>query len=209
MLSISRNLRQTRIRLPPSARAASNLTRFNWEDPLDLDGLLTEEELAIRDTAREFCQESLLPKVIEMQRTEEFNPKIIPEMGALGLLGATIQGYGCAGVSTVAYGLIAREIERIDSGYRSTASVQSSLVMHPISEYGSEEQKTKYLPRLAKGEIIGCFGLTEPNHGSDPAAMETTAEEVDGGFVLNGAKTWITNAPVAYGNPGSPVLCDS
>ncbi|KAI0077596.1 acyl-CoA dehydrogenase NM domain-like protein [Panus rudis PR-1116 ss-1] len=179
------------------ASTGSKFSPFKWEDPLDLEGLLTEEEIAIRDTARAFCQDTLLPRVLHAQRTEEFNPKTLPEMGALGLLGPTIQGYGCAGVSSVAYGLIAREIERVDSGYRSTASVQSSLVMHPISEYGTEAQKEKYLPRLAKGEIIGCFGLTEPNHGSDPAAMETTAEEVDGGFVLNGAKTWITNAPVA------------
>lgn len=190
----------TRCLVPSSKRLASSgskLVPFNWEDPLDLDGLLTEDEIAIRDTAREFCQEKLLPRVIDMQRTEEFDPKVIPEMGALGLLGATVQGYGCAGVSTVAYGLIAREIERVDSGFRSTASVQSSLVMHPISEYGTEEQKANYLPRLAKGEIIGCFGLTEPDHGSDVAGMETTAEEVDGGFILNGAKNWITNAPVA------------
>ncbi|TFY63525.1 hypothetical protein EVJ58_g3188 [Rhodofomes roseus] len=138
-----------------------------------------------------------MPKVLHALRTEEFSHDVLPSMGALGLLGPTIQGYGCAGVSSVAYGLIAREVERVDSGYRSTMSVQSSLVMHPINEYGSEAQKEKYLPRLAKGEIVGCFGLTEPNHGSDPAGMETVAEEVDGGFVLNGAKTWITNAPIA------------
>ncbi|KAL6304930.1 acyl-CoA dehydrogenase domain-containing protein, partial [Sparassis latifolia] len=169
-------------------------------DPLSLESLLTEEEVAIRDTARAFCQasfENLLPRVLEAQRTEEFNHDILPEMGKLGFLGPTIQGYGCAGVSSVAYGLIAREVERVDSGYRSTSSVQSSLVMHPINEYGSDAQKEKYLPRLAKGELIGCFGLTEPNHGSDPAGMETTADQVDGGFVLNGAKTWISNAPVA------------
>ncbi|CAL1709344.1 unnamed protein product [Somion occarium] len=180
-----------------SAANGSKTIKFNWEDPLDLEGLLTEDERAIRDTAREFCQEHLLPRVLHAQRTEEYDPNVLPEMGAVGLLGATINGYGCAGVSTVAYGLIAREIERVDSGYRSTASVQSSLVMHPINEYGTKEQKEKYLPRLAKGEIVGCFGLTEPNHGSDPAGMETTAEEVDGGFILNGAKTWITNAPIA------------
>ncbi|KAH9915904.1 acyl-CoA dehydrogenase/oxidase [Fomitopsis serialis] len=154
------------------------------EDPLNLESLLTEEEIAVRDTARAFCQ-------------AQFNHDVLPAMGALGFLGPTIQGYGCAGVSSVAYGLIAREVERVDSGYRSTMSVQSSLVMHPINEYGSEAQKEKYLPRLAKAEIVGCFGLTEPNHGSDPAGMETVAEEVDGGFVINGAKTWITNAPVA------------
>ncbi|KAI0762047.1 acyl-CoA dehydrogenase domain-containing protein [Irpex lacteus] len=180
-----------------SGSTANKFVKFNSEDPLNIDSLLTEEERAIRDTARAFCQETLLPRVLHAQRTEEFNPKLIPEMGELGLLGATIDGYGCAGASSVAYGLIAREVERVDSGYRSTYSVQSSLVMHPIYAYGTDAQKDKYLPRLAKGEIIGCFGLTEPNHGSDPAGMETTAEEVDGGFVLNGAKTWISNAPVA------------
>ncbi|KAH9944600.1 acyl-CoA dehydrogenase/oxidase [Amylocystis lapponica] len=157
-----------------------------------------------------------MPLVLDAQRTEKFGYNVLPAMGSLGLLGPTIDGYGCAGVSSVAYGLIAREVERVDSGYRSTSSVQSSLVMHPIHAFGSDAQKDKYLPRLAKGEIIGCFvrsvpqlacfrfdnvcrfqGLTEPNHGSDPAGMETVAEEVDGGFVLNGAKTWITNAPVA------------
>ncbi|KAG6857178.1 hypothetical protein H0H87_008243 [Tephrocybe sp. NHM501043] len=153
--------------------------------------------LRFRCTETLVQQENLVPRVLEGWRTEEFNHNILPEMGKLGLLGPTIQGYGCAGASNVAYGLIAREIERVDSGYRSTASVQSSLVMHPINEFGSEAQKEKYLPRLAKGELIGAFGLTEPNHGSDPAGMETTAEEVDGGFIINGSKTWITNAPVA------------
>lgn len=178
-------------------RAASGYVKYNHEDPLNLDSLLTEEEIAIRDTAREYCQENLAPRVLEGWRTEKFNHDILPEMGKLGLLGPTIQGYGCAGASNVAYGLIAREIERVDSGYRSTASVQSSLVMHPINEFGTEAQKERYIPRLAKGEIVGCFGLTEANHGSDPAGMETTAEETDGGFVLNGSKTWISNAPVA------------
>ncbi|KAK0241477.1 acyl-CoA dehydrogenase/oxidase [Armillaria nabsnona] len=163
-------------------------------DPLNVENLLTEEEIAIRDTAHQYCQENLLPRVLEGW---QFNPKILPEMGKLGLLGSTIQGYGCAGTSDVAYGLIAREIERVDSGYRSIASVQSSLVMHPINEFGTEAQKEKYIPRLAKGEIVGAFGLTEPNHGSDPANMETTAEEVEGGFIINGSKTWISNAPVA------------
>ncbi|KAI0740643.1 acyl-CoA dehydrogenase domain-containing protein [Earliella scabrosa] len=175
---------------------AFGMASFRWEDPLNAEGLLTDEEVAIRDTARAFCQENLLPQVIDAQRTE-VNHDILPAMGELGLLGPTIQGYGCAGVSSVAYGLIARKVERIDSGYRSTMSVQSSLVMHPIYAYGTAEQKEKYLPLLAKGKIIGCFGLTEPNHGSDPAGMETTATEVDGGYVINGAKTWITNAPVA------------
>ncbi|EJF56181.1 acyl-CoA dehydrogenase/oxidase [Dichomitus squalens LYAD-421 SS1] len=262
-----------------SSRMASGYAKFDWEDQLNLESLLTEEEIAVRDTARAFCQENLLPRVIEAQRTEEFNHNILPSMGELGLLGPTIKGYDCAGVSSVAYGLIAREVERVDSGYRSTMSVQSSLVMHPIYAYGTKEQKEKYLPLLAKGKIIGCFvshflqsapclllrasclthycmreslhaheigchttvykrycqgcsasqrvssrlsdcsndavvlqipqsastiianhdiqGLTEPNHGSDPAGMETTATEVDGGYVINGAKTWISNAPVA------------
>ncbi|PBK74218.1 acyl-CoA dehydrogenase NM domain-like protein, partial [Armillaria solidipes] len=165
-------------------------------DPLNVENLLTEEEIAIQDTAHQYCQatDNLLPRVLEGW---QFNPKILPEMGKLGLLGSTIQGYGCAGTSDVAYGLIAREIERVDSGYRSMASVQSSLVMHPINEFGTDAQKEKYIPRLAKGEIVGAFGLTEPNHGSDPANMETTAEEVEGGFIINGSKTWISNAPVA------------
>ncbi|KAJ7350520.1 acyl-CoA dehydrogenase NM domain-like protein, partial [Mycena albidolilacea] len=166
-------------------------------DPLNLDSLLTEEERAIRSASLLVFQEKLLPRVLEGWRTEEFNHATLPEMGKLGLLGPTIEGYGCAGVSNVAYGLIQREIERVDSGYRSTASVQSSLVMHPIHEFGTDAQKEKFLPRLATGEIIGAFGLTEPNHGSDPAGMETTAEETDGGYIINGSKTWISNAPVA------------
>ncbi|KAG7091105.1 hypothetical protein E1B28_010160 [Marasmius oreades] len=177
--------------------ASSQYVKFNWEDPFNLESLLTEEERAIQDTAREFCQENLMPKVLEGWRTEQFNHDILPGMGKLGLLGPTIKGYGCAGVNHVAYGLIARELERVDSGYRSTASVQSSLVMHPIHEFGTEAQKEKYLPRLAKGEMIGAFGLTEPNHGSDPANMQTTAEDVDGGYILRGSKAWISNAPVA------------
>ncbi|KAJ3514752.1 hypothetical protein NLJ89_g2189 [Agrocybe chaxingu] len=185
-----------RSNLPPRAFGASVRV-----DPFNLESLLTEEEIAISpQPAAQMCmtqQENLLPRVLKGWRTEEIDHDILPEMGKLGLLGPTIQGYGCAGVSNVAYGLIAREIERVDSGYRSTASVQSSLVMHPMNEFGSEAQKEKYLPRLAKGELVGAFGLTEPNHGSDPAGMETTAEEVDGGFVLNGSKTWITNAPFA------------
>ncbi|KAF9529664.1 glutaryl-CoA dehydrogenase [Crepidotus variabilis] len=183
--------------VPATHRAASGLAKFDWEDPLNLESQLTDEEIAIRDTAREYCQENLLPRVLHGWRTEEFDYGILPEMGKLGLLGPTIQGYGCAGTSNVAYGLIAREIERVDSGYRSTASVQSSLVMHPINEFGTDAQKEKYLPRLARGEIVGAFGLTEPNHGSDPAGMETMAEEIDGGFVINGSKTWISNAPAA------------
>ncbi|ORX37729.1 acyl-CoA dehydrogenase/oxidase [Kockovaella imperatae] len=162
-----------------------------------MKSLLTEEELAIHETAKDYCQSKLLPRVIEAYRTENFDPNILREMGELGLLGATIQGYGCAGVSSVAYGLIAREVERVDSGYRSAMSVQSSLVMHPINAFGSEEQKEKYLPKLATGQLIGCFGLTEPNHGSDPSSMETTATKTADGWTLNGSKTWISNAPVA------------
>jgi len=177
--------------------SSTEFAKYEWEDPLNLDSLLTEEEQAIRDTARDYCQEHLQPRVVEAYRNEDFDPKILAEMGKLGLLGATIKGYGCAGVSSVAYGLIAREVERVDSGYRSAMSVQSSLVMHPINAYGSTEQKEKYLPRLASGELIGCFGLTEPNHGSDPSGMETTARESDDGYVLNGSKTWISNSPVA------------
>ncbi|KAF9777863.1 acyl-CoA dehydrogenase domain-containing protein [Thelephora terrestris] len=180
-----------------SSGSPAKRVKYNWEDPLSLETLLTEEEIAIRDTARTYCQENLLPRILHAQRTEQFDKKVLPEMGKMGLLGPTIQGYGCAGVSSVAYGLIAREIERVDSGYRSTASVQSSLVMHPINEFGTKEQKEKYLPALASGELIGCFGLTEPNHGSDPSSMETIAEETDGGYVINGSKTWITNAPFA------------
>ncbi|KAF8504730.1 glutaryl-CoA dehydrogenase [Russula emetica] len=170
---------------------------FRWEDPLELESQLSGEEIAIRDTAREFCQEYLSPRVLDAHRTEDFDKSIIPAMGAVGLLGPTVQGYGCAGVNYVAYGLIAREIESIDSGYRSTASVQSSLVMHPINTFGTDAQKQKYLPALAKGDLIGCFGLTEPNHGSDPAGITTSAEETDGGYIISGSKTWITNAPVA------------
>ncbi|TFK56269.1 acyl-CoA dehydrogenase NM domain-like protein [Heliocybe sulcata] len=182
-----------------SGSASSKFAKFDWEDPLNLESLLTEEEIAIQDMARDYCQEKLMPRVLEGYRTETLDTSILKEMGSLGLLGATIQGYGCAGASSVAYGLIAREIERVDSGYRSTSSVQSSLVMHPIHAFGTDAQKDKWLPALAKGELIGCFGLTEPNHGSDPGSMETTAEEASGGggFVLNGAKTWISNAPVA------------
>ncbi|KAJ7668661.1 glutaryl-CoA dehydrogenase [Mycena polygramma] len=189
--------RGSSVPLRPVRCASTHSANWNHQDPLNLESLLTEDEIAIRDTAHEYCQEKLLPRVLEGWRTEEFNHATLPEMGKLGLLGPTISGYGCAGVSNVAYGLIAREIERVDSGYRSTASVQSSLVMHPIHEFGTDAQKEKYLPRLAAGELIGAFGLTEPNHGSDPAGMETTAEETDGGFILNGSKTWISNAPVA------------
>jgi glutaryl-CoA dehydrogenase len=171
---------------------------FNWEDPLDLESELTEEERMVRDTARDYAQEKLFPRVLIANREERYDPEIVLEMGALGLLGPTVpEDYGGAGLGYVAYGLIAREIERVDSGYRSAMSVQSSLVMHPIYAYGSEAQRRKYLPKLASGEMVGCFGLTEPDHGSDPGSMTTRAEKVAGGYTLTGNKTWITNAPVA------------
>jgi glutaryl-CoA dehydrogenase len=181
----------------PSAAAAKPAS-FNWEDPLDLEGELTSEERMARDSARDFMQDKLFPGVIEAYREEKFDRKTLAEMGALGLLGPTIpEEYGGAGLGYVGYGLIAREIERVDSGYRSAASVQSSLVMHPIYAYGTEAQRRKYLPKLATGELVGCFGLTEPDHGSDPGSMVTRAEKVPGGFRLNGAKMWITNSPIA------------
>ena len=170
---------------------------FQWDDPLLLEEQLTDEERMVRDTARAYCQEKLMPRVLEANRHERFDREVINEMGALGLLGSTISGYGCAGVNHVCYGLVAREMERVDSGYRSALSVQSSLVMHPIHEFGTESQRKKYLPKLASGEWLGCFGLTEPDHGSDPGGMVTRAKNADGGFVLNGAKTWISNAPHA------------
>ncbi|HEX3505770.1 MAG TPA: acyl-CoA dehydrogenase [Xanthobacteraceae bacterium] len=171
---------------------------FKWDDPLDLEGDLSEEERMVRDTARDYAQEKLFPRVIAAYRDEKYDPAIVKEMGELGLLGSTIpEEYGGAGLNYVCYGLIAREVERADSGYRSLMSVISSLVMHPIYAYGSEAQRKKYLPKLAKGEIVGCFGLTEPDHGSDPGSMITRAQKVTGGFSLTGAKTWITNAPIA------------
>ena len=171
--------------------------RFDWSDPLLLETALTEEERMVRDTARDYAQSALMPRILEANRTEHFDTAILREMGERGLLGATIDGYGCAGAGYVSYGLIAREIERVDSAYRSAISVQSSLVMHPIHAYGDEAQREKYLPRLASGEIIGCFGLTEPDSGSDPGSMATRARKVDGGYLLTGTKTWISNAPVA------------
>ena len=178
---------------------AANTVRapFNWEDPLLLDALLTEEERMVRDAAHAYCQEQLMPRVLTANREERFDREILSEMGELGLLGCTIEGYGCAGLSSVAYGLIAREVERVDSGYRSAMSVQSSLVMHPIWAYGSDAQKDKYLPKLASGEWVGCFGLTEPDAGSDPGSMRTRARKVDGGYLLKGSKLWITNSPIA------------
>ncbi|MEQ5837513.1 acyl-CoA dehydrogenase [Marinobacter sp. NFXS9] len=171
---------------------------FDWLSPLLLDSQLEEEERMVRDTAHNYAQDKLAPRVLEAFRHEKTDPAIFREMGELGLLGATIpEQYGGAGLNYVSYGLIAREVERVDSGYRSMMSVQSSLVMVPINEFGSEEQKQKYLPKLASGEWIGCFGLTEPNHGSDPGSMETRAKKVDGGYKLSGSKIWITNSPIA------------
>ena len=177
---------------------APDLGRFTWEDPFRLDGQLTDEERMLRDAAHAFAQEKLQPRVIEAYREEKTDPAIFREMGEMGLLGATIpEEYGGLGASYVAYGLIAREVERVDSGYRSMMSVQSSLVMYPIYAYGTEEQRRRFLPKLASGEWIGCFGLTEPDAGSDPAGMRTAARKVPGGYVLNGTKTWISNAPIA------------
>ncbi len=176
---------------------SSSRPAFIWNDPLLLENLLTDEERMVRDTVEAFCQERLFPRVLTANREERFDREIMNEMGELGLLGCTINGYDCAGLSHVAYGLIARAVERVDSGYRSAMSVQSSLVMHPIYAYGTEEQKSRYLPKLASGEWVGCFGLTEPDAGSDPASMRTRARKVDGGYVLNGSKMWITNSPIA------------
>ncbi len=181
---------------PETARAKP--AAFAWDDPFLLDEQLTEEERMVRDAARDYAQGSLAPRVLMAHRTESFDRAIMSEMGDLGLLGPTIpEDFGGAGASYVAYGLIAREVERVDSGYRSAMSVQSSLVMHPIFAYGTDEQRAKYLPKLASGEWVGCFGLTEPDHGSDPGSMITRARQVDGGYALSGAKNWITNSPIA------------
>merc|ERR1711973_275372 len=190
------NLAQSK---PQSQPKKAPLPAFDWKDPLNLESRLTEEEILVRDTAQKYCQENLLPRVLMANRNETFDREIMSEMGEYGLLGPTIKGYECPGVSSVAYGLIAREVERVDSSYRSAMSVQSSLVMYPIYDFGTEEQKDRYLPKQATGELIGCFGLTEPNHGSDPAGMETRAKynEKDDVFILNGSKTWITNSPIA------------
>lgn len=180
------------------ARAASNAAALDFTDPLKLRSQLTEEENMVWDTAIQFCQSELLPGVIDATRKETFDPKIMRKFGEYGFLGPTLQGYGCAGLGYVSYGLIANAVERVDSGYRSAMSVQSSLVMYPIYSYGSEALKSKFLPQLAKGEIIGCFGLTEPNHGSDPSGMETRARtQKDGSYVISGSKNWITNSPIA------------
>ncbi len=172
-------------------------SQFVWDDPLLIDGVLTEDERMIRDSARDFCQEKLLPRVQEAFRKEHFHREIMNEFGEMGFLGATLDSHGCAGVGYVSYGLMAREVERVDSGYRSAFSVQSSLVMYPIHAFGSDAQKDKYLPKLRTGEWVGCFGLTEPDAGSDPNSMRTRAKKVDGGYILNGSKTWITNSPIA------------
>lgn len=177
--------------------STSDKAQFNWEDPFLLNEQLSEEENMVRQTARQYAQEKLLPRVRKAYQNEETDPAIFREMGALGLLGPFIDGYGCAGMNYVCYGLAAREVEAVDSGYRSMFSVQSSLVMLPIHEFGTEEQKQRYLPGLASGELIGCFGLTEPDHGSDPGGMITRARSTDGGYLLSGAKNWISNSPIA------------
>ncbi|MBB3106227.1 glutaryl-CoA dehydrogenase [Psychrobacter luti] len=177
--------------------ATSTRPSFDWEDPFLLRDQLTDEERMVTDSARQFFQKELMPGIIEANRNENFDRNIMRQMGEMGLLGVTIEGYGCAGLSSVAYGLIAKEIEAVDSGYRSAMSVQSSLVMHPIWAYGTEEQRERYLPKLATGEYVGCFGLTEPDSGSDPASMSTRARAVDGGYELTGNKMWITNSPIA------------
>ena len=170
---------------------------FNWQDPFLLEEQLSEDERMVRDTAKQYAQNRLLPRVRDAYRNEQTDPEIFTEMGSLGLLGPMIEGHGCAGMNYVCYGLIAREIEAVDSGYRSMMSVQSSLVMHPINTFGSESQKERYLPKLATGEFIGCFGLTEPDHGSDPGGMNTRARSVAGGYSISGAKNWISNSPIA------------
>lgn len=175
----------------------SSYAPFKWEDPLCLEDSLSEEERLILDSARSYCQDKLMPRVLHANRDEVFHREIMSELGEQGLLGCTIDGYECAGTNYVSYGLVAREVERVDSGYRSAMSVQSSLVMHPIHEFGSDAQKEKYLPKLATGEWIGCFGLTEPNAGSDPGSMQTRAKKTEGGYLLSGAKMWITNSPIA------------
>jgi glutaryl-CoA dehydrogenase len=175
----------------------TNWTPLNWEDPFELDSQLNDEQRMVRDSARQYAQDRLLPRVKEAFRSENTDPNIFREMGEMGLLGSTIDGYGCPGVDYVCYGLVAREVERVDSGYRSMLSVQSSLVMYPIYAYGNEAQREKYLPKLATGEWIGCFGLTEPDHGSDPGGMTTRARSVDGGYRVSGAKMWISNSPIA------------
>ena len=187
---------QPQARPAPAPGAAK--PAFQWDDPLLLDDQLSEEERMVRDAARAYCQDKLMPRILEANRHERFDREIMNELGELGFLGATLpEDYGCAGVNYVCYGLVAREVERVDSGYRSAMSVQSSLVMHPIHAYGTEDQRRRYLPKLATGALVGCFGLTEPDAGSDPGGMTTRARKADGGYVLTGAKMWITNAPIA------------
>ena len=181
----------------PTTLRTETSPSFDWEDPFLLRDQLTEEERMVADSAHQFFQKELMPNIVSANRNEHFDRNIMRQMGEMGLLGVTIEGYGCAGLSSVAYGLLAKEIESVDSGYRSAMSVQSSLVMHPIDAYGTDEQKEKYLPKLATGEYIGCFGLTEPNSGSDPASMSTRARKVDGGYEMTGSKMWITNSPIA------------
>ncbi|WP_018689012.1 acyl-CoA dehydrogenase family protein [Ahrensia kielensis] len=190
------NSEEHEVATPESARAKP--ASLTWQDPFLLENQLTDEERMIRDTAENYCQSKLLSRVIEANRNEIFHREIMSEMGELGLLGATIpEEFGGVGANYVSYGLVAREVERVDSGYRSAMSVQSSLVMHPIFAYGTDEQRNKFLPKLASGEFVGCFGLTEPDHGSDPGGMLTRAKQVDGGYLLSGAKNWITNSPIA------------
>jgi len=192
------SFRSVRVAVSTSRRTASGLAPYEWSDPFKLSTQLTEEEVLVADTAKAYSRERLLPRVLEANRHETFDRSIMTEMGELGLLGPTIKGYGCAGVGYNAYGLIAHHVEWVDSSYRSAMSVQSSLVMHPINTFGSEEQKLKYLPELASGRLVGCFGLTEPNHGSDPGSMETRARrQADGSWRLSGSKNWITNSPIA------------
>jgi len=195
--SISNNF-QTKFALNSFSRSfASAKATFDWKDPFRLESQLTEDELLIKDQVHQYCQQKLMPRILMGNRNEHFDREIMNEMGSLGMLGSTVKGYGCPGVSYVAYGLMAREVERVDSGYRSAMSVQSSLVIHPINAYGTEAQKQKYLPPLVSGEKVGCFGLTEPNHGSDPGGMETRAVKKGKVYILNGSKTWITNSPIA------------
>ena len=183
------------VTIPP--KRTTKPYKFKWDDPFLIENQLTEDERMVRDSAKEYAQEKLMTRILEANRNEIFHREIMTEMGSLGLLGSTINGYGCAGINYVSYGLVAREIERVDSGYRSAMSVQSSLVMHPINVFGTTEQKKRYLPRLANGELVGCFGLTEPDHGSDPGSMTTRAKSVSDGFLVSGAKNWITNSPIA------------
>ncbi len=178
-------------------KAAMRDASFDWSDPLKLEGLLTEEERMIRDTARSYAQEQLMPRILEANRHEQFDVSVMKEMAEMGFLGATIQGFGCAGISYVGYGLISREFERVDTSFRSALGVQTTLSMTPIYLFGSQEQREKYLPAMARAELLGCFGLTEPDHGSDAGGMKTRARKVDGGWSLTGSKTWITHAPIA------------